>query len=162
MRRSQLRNPRLGSSPASLPSMTQPSPSLRARAAHDFVNDYPQPSSWSTTTTSSWRLALALPNVHPIASSRWRSPRRAWHYRFTTGQHYRIRRESCSAVGTRIAISVSTVQQLWRTPPVESLIRAAIAQAKTPLPATGKGHTIIKSVSAKQRPRRPAGPLETR
>ena len=42
------------------------------------------------------------------------------------------------------------------TPAVEALIRAALAQAKTPMPATGKGYTIIKSVSAKQRPRRPA------
>ena len=39
-------------------------------------------------------------------------------------------------------------------PAVEALIRAAIAQAKTPLPATGRGGLVIKSVSAKQRPRR--------
>src|SRR5258705_5280920 len=39
-------------------------------------------------------------------------------------------------------------------PAVESLIRAAIAQGKTPLPKSGKGRTIIKSISAKQRPRR--------
>jgi hypothetical protein len=38
-------------------------------------------------------------------------------------------------------------------PEVEALLRAAIAQAKS-LPATGRGHTIIRSVSAKQRPRR--------
>jgi hypothetical protein len=36
---------------------------------------------------------------------------------------------------------------------VQKLLRAAIAQAKTPLPRTGRGYTIIKSVSAKQRPR---------
>jgi hypothetical protein len=41
-------------------------------------------------------------------------------------------------------------------PAVESLIRAAIAQAKTPLPTSGKGELIIKSISAKQRPRRKA------
>ena len=41
-------------------------------------------------------------------------------------------------------------------PAVEALMRAAIAQAKTPLPATGRGCTVIKSVSAKQRPRRVA------
>lgn len=41
-------------------------------------------------------------------------------------------------------------------PAVEAVIRAAIVKAKTPLPATGKGYTVIKSVSAKQRPRRPA------
>jgi hypothetical protein len=39
-------------------------------------------------------------------------------------------------------------------PEVAELLRAAIAQAKSPLPATGRGYTIIKSVSAKQRPRR--------
>lgn len=40
-------------------------------------------------------------------------------------------------------------------PAVEALIRAAIEKAKNPLPATGRGRTLIKSVSAKQRPRRP-------
>ena len=42
-------------------------------------------------------------------------------------------------------------------PAVEALLRAAIAQAKTPLPAAGRGSLIIKSVSAKQRPRRSGG-----
>jgi hypothetical protein len=37
---------------------------------------------------------------------------------------------------------------------VAVLLRAAEAQAKTPLPASGRGALIIKSVSAKQRPRR--------
>jgi hypothetical protein len=39
-------------------------------------------------------------------------------------------------------------------PAVESLLRAAIAQAKTPLPKSGRGYLMIKSVSVKQRPRR--------
>ena len=39
-------------------------------------------------------------------------------------------------------------------PEVEALIAAAIRQARTPLPAKGKGHLIIRSISAKQRPRR--------
>ena len=39
-------------------------------------------------------------------------------------------------------------------PAIETLIHAAIAQAKTPLPASGRGATLVKSVSAKQRPRR--------
>ena len=39
-------------------------------------------------------------------------------------------------------------------PEVEALLRAAAAQAKTPLPASGRGRTIVRSVSAKQRPRR--------
>jgi hypothetical protein len=41
-------------------------------------------------------------------------------------------------------------------PEVEALLRAAVAQAKTSLPASGRGGLIIKSVSAKQRPRRGA------
>ncbi len=39
-------------------------------------------------------------------------------------------------------------------PEVEALFQAATAQAKVPLPSKGKGGTIIKSISAKQRPRR--------
>jgi hypothetical protein len=40
------------------------------------------------------------------------------------------------------------------TPAVERLIAAALAQATTPMPASGKTRTIVKSISAKQRPRR--------
>ena len=39
-------------------------------------------------------------------------------------------------------------------PAFEALIRAAIAKAKAPLPKEGRGYTMIKSVSPKQRPRR--------
>src|SRR5215210_3936897 len=39
-------------------------------------------------------------------------------------------------------------------PAVERLIRSALAQATTPMPATGRRRTIVKSISAKQRPRR--------
>src|ERR1700722_9656703 len=39
-------------------------------------------------------------------------------------------------------------------PAVEELFEAALAQANVPLPATGRGYVVIKSVSAKQRPRR--------
>jgi hypothetical protein len=41
-------------------------------------------------------------------------------------------------------------------PEVEALIRAAIANGKAPLPASGRGTLVIRSVSAKQRPRRVA------
>jgi hypothetical protein len=37
---------------------------------------------------------------------------------------------------------------------VEALIAAAIDRNKTPLPAKGRGRLIIRSISAKQRPRR--------
>jgi len=39
-------------------------------------------------------------------------------------------------------------------PEVEALVAAAIARARTPFPATGRGKLLIRSVSAKQRPRR--------
>lgn len=39
-------------------------------------------------------------------------------------------------------------------PAVEALICAAIAHAKTPLPRAGKGRTVVRSISARQRPRR--------
>ena len=39
-------------------------------------------------------------------------------------------------------------------PENEALIAAAVNQAKTPLPEKGKGRLIIRSISAKQRPRR--------
>ena len=47
-------------------------------------------------------------------------------------------------------------------PAVERLIASALARARTPLEGTGAGRIVIKSVSAKQRPRRPAqeGPAE--
>ncbi|MFY9688371.1 MAG: hypothetical protein WA369_07820 [Candidatus Acidiferrales bacterium] len=38
-------------------------------------------------------------------------------------------------------------------PEVEALLRAAEAQGKVPLPTSGRGRLIIRSVSAKQRPR---------
>ncbi|MGZ8203390.1 MAG: hypothetical protein ACXWUB_09080 [Burkholderiales bacterium] len=41
-----------------------------------------------------------------------------------------------------------------RSPGVLALINAAVARAEPPLPLQGGGHLVIKSVSAKQRPRR--------
>ena len=50
-------------------------------------------------------------------------------------------------------IRLPTVETL-RSAGVLALIDAAIAQAEPPLRSQGSGYTIIKSVSAKQRPRR--------
>lgn len=41
-------------------------------------------------------------------------------------------------------------------PAVEALIAAALSQAERPMPEEGQPMSIIKSVSARQRPRRPA------
>jgi len=41
-------------------------------------------------------------------------------------------------------------------PKVEALLDAAVAYEKTPLPASGRGRLIIRSISGKQRPRRKA------
>jgi hypothetical protein len=45
---------------------------------------------------------------------------------------------------------------------VRALLAAAIAQARVPFPAAGRGRLIIRSVSAKQRPRRKPAPSKTR
>jgi hypothetical protein len=50
-------------------------------------------------------------------------------------------------------IRLESVKTLSR-PEVEALIAAAVAQAKTPMPATGRRKLVIRSISAKQRPRR--------
>jgi hypothetical protein len=52
-------------------------------------------------------------------------------------------------------IPLASAQDL-RKPEVDALIGAAIAQSKAPLSATGRGTLVIRSVSAKQRPRRVA------
>ena len=39
-------------------------------------------------------------------------------------------------------------------PEVDALLAAAVAKAKTPFPTTGRGTLSIRSISAKQRPRR--------
>jgi Domain of unknown function (DU1801) len=44
--------------------------------------------------------------------------------------------------------------QVLERPGVKALVAAAIAQARAPLPVVGRGKLIIRSVSAKQRPRR--------
>lgn len=44
--------------------------------------------------------------------------------------------------------------QVLERPEVNTLVAAAIAQARAPLPVVGRGKLIIRSVSAKQRPRR--------
>jgi hypothetical protein len=51
---------------------------------------------------------------------------------------------------------VESVDGLSR-PQVQALLDAAAARARTPMPESGRGKLIIRSVSVKQRPRRKAG-----
>ena len=44
--------------------------------------------------------------------------------------------------------------EVLEQPEVQALVAAAIAQARAPFPSGGRGKLIIRSVSAKQRPRR--------
>ena len=52
-------------------------------------------------------------------------------------------------------IRVSSARQLSH-PDIEALIAAAVALASKPLPATGRGQLVIRSIAVKQRPRRRA------
>ena len=47
--------------------------------------------------------------------------------------------------------------EVLEQPAVQALLSIAAERAKTPLPATGGGKLVIRSVSAKQRPRRRTG-----
>jgi hypothetical protein len=49
-------------------------------------------------------------------------------------------------------VRIEEAEALLR-PDVEALIQAAIAQSQAKLPTTGGGHTVIKSISLRQRPR---------
>jgi hypothetical protein len=53
------------------------------------------------------------------------------------------------------SIRVPSVDVLARAD-VEDLIAAAVARSRAPLPATGRGELVIRSVSKKQRPRKRA------
>jgi hypothetical protein len=53
-------------------------------------------------------------------------------------------------------LRLGSTKELER-PEVEALIAAAVVQGKNPLPKSGKGKLMIRSISAKQRPRRGAG-----
>ena len=46
--------------------------------------------------------------------------------------------------------------EILQKPEVQTLLKAAADRAKTPMPTQGKGKLIIRSISAKQRPRRKA------
>jgi len=52
-------------------------------------------------------------------------------------------------------IRLESAETLTR-PDVQALLTAAVANAKTVPPSTGAGYSMVKSVSAKQRPRRVA------
>jgi hypothetical protein len=41
-------------------------------------------------------------------------------------------------------------------PVVAELIDAAVAHSRVPFPSSGRGYTVVKSISARQRPRRPS------
>ena len=58
--------------------------------------------------------------------------------------------------GTRVRHIVLRDAAVLDEPPVRALIRQALARAHPPIDATARRRMAIRSVSAKQRPRRPA------
>ena len=124
------------------------------RAARSALrNDCPPPSNRSTTITTFSPLASAVPSVRlhrllggfcegsrPLVLLRGHAARSQSDPARHGNQNRYVRLQSAGTLAE---------------PAVAALLRAAVAQAKTPLPETGRGYTVIKSVSAKQRPRRP-------
>lgn len=64
---------------------------------------------------------------------------------------HRLLRGSGNQVRNIILESVDTLDE----PAVQELIDVALAKAKVPMPGTGRNKLVIRSISAKQRPRRP-------
>ncbi len=62
-----------------------------------------------------------------------------------------------SGEGNQVRSLVLAGPETLAEPAVEALIAAALLQGERPMPDHGAGMSIIKSVSANQRPRRPAG-----
>jgi hypothetical protein len=60
--------------------------------------------------------------------------------------------------GSRVRHVVLENAAVLDRPPVRALIRQALAAAPRPIDAKARRRMVIRSVSAKQRPRRPAGP----
>ncbi|MCW3849108.1 hypothetical protein OF829_17855 [Sphingomonas sp. LB-2] len=58
--------------------------------------------------------------------------------------------------GSRVRSIVLAGPDTFDAPPVAAMIAAALEHARIPLPETGIGRTIVKSISPNQRPRRPA------
>jgi hypothetical protein len=58
--------------------------------------------------------------------------------------------------GSRVRHIVLETAATLDRPAVRTLLRQALAESGPRFP-TGKGHIVVKSVSARQRPRRPAG-----
>ena len=69
------------------------------------------------------------------------------------GGNSRLRRAAQGSGNQNRFIRLESAATL-ANPDVQTLLAAAVAQAKSPLPASGGGYTLIKSISAKQRPRR--------
>ncbi len=127
-----------------------------ARAARAVMRKlWPTAISRSTTTTSSWRSAYcSTERTSDCIVSLAVSPKGvslSFYYGATVPDPEHV----LLGAGKQNRYLRLTSAALLKTPTVPGpLLRAAARQAETPLPASGKGCTIIKSVSAKQRPRR--------
>jgi hypothetical protein len=73
---------------------------------------------------------------------------------FIHGAKLRDPRKLLQGAGRQTRFIRLAAAEVLDEPDVEALVAAAIAQAKTPLRATGQGTLIIRSVAPKQRPRR--------
>lgn len=73
---------------------------------------------------------------------------------FVYGRSLPDPRKLLQGAGTQGAFIRFTGLEVLDDPAVDALLTAAEKRQKPPLPASGRGYTIVKSISAKQRPRR--------
>ncbi len=136
-----------------------PSSILRSRessvsSVRRFASGSQRRSNRSTTTTIFWRSAFAPPKELLTAWFRWLHRPRVSRSRSTYGPSLPDPAGILQGSGNQNRFVRLKVRRPWRTLDVQTLLAAAAAQAKSPLPASGGGYTMIKSISAKQRPRR--------
>jgi len=68
----------------------------------------------------------------------------------------RIRMVSLRARGKSSAAYASNRRKIWINQPSRELIAVALQNAKRPIDPKAQGKLVVKSISSKQRPRRPA------
>jgi hypothetical protein len=75
---------------------------------------------------------------------------------FLHGAHLPDPEKLLKGAGSRVRHIVLESAATLDEPPVRALIAHALARAARPIDSSGRGRVVVKSVSAKQRPRRPA------
>jgi len=96
--------------------------------------------------------ALLCSHAAPVGAAEDQSPTPAAAPTFPVASGARLAGDSKQTRFVRLPSA-----EILEQPAVQTLLQVAAERAQTMLPATGRGKLVIRSVSAKQRPRRKPG-----